>query len=193
MKSYLDLIPIFAKVHQKQNRMTLTCIVLAVFLVTAVFGMADMAIRSQRLQVIKTTGSWHVMISGAGEEEAGMIRARPEVTSAGNYAYLDTKQSFTVAGKTVQLGGVDRETFEEMLPSRIVEGAYPLRAHEVALSENAKFSMNAQVGDILTLERPEIGPLQVTVAGFMEGTSTILSRGTYIVLFSEDGFRNAVP
>ena len=45
MKSYLGLIPISAKVHRRQNRMTILCIVFAVFLVTAVrigaFGMVD--------------------------------------------------------------------------------------------------------------------------------------------------------
>ncbi len=38
MKSYLSLIPISAKVRRRQNRMTILCIVLAVFLVTAVFS-----------------------------------------------------------------------------------------------------------------------------------------------------------
>ena len=47
MKSYLSLIPISAKVRRRQNRMTILCIVLAVFLVTAVFSMADMAIRME--------------------------------------------------------------------------------------------------------------------------------------------------
>lgn len=42
MKSYLSLIPISAKVHRRQNRMTLLCIVFAVFMVTAVFSMAEM-------------------------------------------------------------------------------------------------------------------------------------------------------
>ena len=32
MKSYLSLIPISAKVRRRQNRMTILCIVLAVFL-----------------------------------------------------------------------------------------------------------------------------------------------------------------
>ena len=43
MKSYLSLIPISAKVHRRQNRMTLLCIVFAVFMVTAVFSMAEKA------------------------------------------------------------------------------------------------------------------------------------------------------
>lgn len=33
MKSYLSLVPISAKVHKRQSRMTRICIILAVFLV----------------------------------------------------------------------------------------------------------------------------------------------------------------
>ena len=48
MKSYLDLIPISARVHRHQNRMTLLCIIFAVFMVTAVFSMADMGVRMEQ-------------------------------------------------------------------------------------------------------------------------------------------------
>jgi len=47
MRSYLGLIPISAKVHRKQNRMTLLCIAISVFLVTSVFSMAEMAFRME--------------------------------------------------------------------------------------------------------------------------------------------------
>ena len=44
MRSYLSLIPISAKVHRRQNRMTLLCIIFAVFLVTAIFSMVDLMV-----------------------------------------------------------------------------------------------------------------------------------------------------
>ena len=47
MRSYLSLIPISAKVHRRQSRMTLLCIIFAVFLVTAIFSMADMLVQSE--------------------------------------------------------------------------------------------------------------------------------------------------
>ncbi len=52
MKSYLSLIPLSAKVRKRQNRMTLLCIIFAVFLVTTIFGMADMGVQMEwaRLQ-----------------------------------------------------------------------------------------------------------------------------------------------
>lgn len=56
MKSYLSLIPISAKVHRRQNRMTLLCIIFAVFLVTAVFSMADMGVRMETTRLLNEHG-----------------------------------------------------------------------------------------------------------------------------------------
>ena len=62
MKSYLSLIPISAKVHRRQNKMTLLCIILAVFLVSTIFSMADMELRSQKIRTIYDNGNWHIAI-----------------------------------------------------------------------------------------------------------------------------------
>ena len=45
MKSYLSLIPISARVRRRQNRLTRLCIVFGVFMVTAIFSMAEMGAR----------------------------------------------------------------------------------------------------------------------------------------------------
>ncbi len=57
MKSYLDLIPISAKVHRRQNRMTLLCIILSVFMVTTVFSMAEMGARMEQERLLQKHGS----------------------------------------------------------------------------------------------------------------------------------------
>ena len=57
MRSYLSLIPIAAKVRRRQNRMTILCIVFAVFLVTAVFGMAEMGIRMEKARLAQKHGA----------------------------------------------------------------------------------------------------------------------------------------
>ena len=57
MKSYLSLIPIFAKVHRRQNRMTLLCIVFSVFLVTSVFSMAEMGVRMEQTRLLSKHGN----------------------------------------------------------------------------------------------------------------------------------------
>ena len=56
MKSYLSMIPISAKVHKRQNRMTIGCIVIAVFLVTAVFSMTEMTVRQETARLVAKHG-----------------------------------------------------------------------------------------------------------------------------------------
>ena len=53
MKSYLSLISLSAKVRKRQNRMTLLCIVFAVFLVTSIFSMADMGFQMEQARLLE--------------------------------------------------------------------------------------------------------------------------------------------
>ena len=67
MKSYLSLIPISAKVHRRQNRMTLLCIIFSVFMVTAVFSMAEMGARMEQERLLAKHGdlSFQDLFGGA--------------------------------------------------------------------------------------------------------------------------------
>lgn len=56
MKSYLSLIPISAKVHKRQNRMTILCIIFSVFMVTSVFSMAEMGIKMEQIKLFEKHG-----------------------------------------------------------------------------------------------------------------------------------------
>lgn len=57
MKSYLSLIPISSKVRRRQNRMTLLCIIFAVFLVTSIFSMADMGVKMEEIRLVNKHGN----------------------------------------------------------------------------------------------------------------------------------------
>ena len=73
MKNYLDLVPVSAKVHKKQNKMSVFCIILAVLLVTTIFGMADMFVRSQIMKTQAETGNWHMGIQNIDAQTADII------------------------------------------------------------------------------------------------------------------------
>ena len=64
MKSYLSLVPISAKVRKRQNRMTILCVIISIFLVTAIFSVADMMIRTQSDRMTGKNGSWHIELDG---------------------------------------------------------------------------------------------------------------------------------
>lgn len=63
MRSYLSLIPISAKVHRRQNRMTLLCIIFAVFMVTAIFSMAEMGARMEESRLSDKHGGFSLLDS----------------------------------------------------------------------------------------------------------------------------------
>ena len=74
MKHYLDLASISVSVRRKQSRMTRICIFLAVFLISTIFGMADMWIQSQIAQSIQNHGAWHVMFKNVKEDQIELIQ-----------------------------------------------------------------------------------------------------------------------
>ncbi len=61
MKSYLTLIPISAKIHKRQNRMTHLCIIFAVFLVTAIFSIAEMGIKLETDRLLAKHGQQSIL------------------------------------------------------------------------------------------------------------------------------------
>ena len=63
MRSYLSLIPISAKVHRRKNRMTLLCIIFAVFMVTAIFSMAEMGVRMEQSRLAEKHGDFSLLNS----------------------------------------------------------------------------------------------------------------------------------
>jgi len=82
LKSYLGLVPQYEKVHRKNNRISVLCIVLSVLLVTAIFSMADMALRAQKNYFIKTNGVfpagtvWHCNGHGVANHKAQLFQSR---------------------------------------------------------------------------------------------------------------------
>ncbi|MBO7727817.1 MAG: hypothetical protein J6S50_04785, partial [Oscillospiraceae bacterium] len=83
MRSYLDLVSEYAKVHKKKNRLTVICIAVSVMLVTAIFGMADMSLKSQTDEAIRRYGNWHIIVSDISDQTAERIDVRADVALSG--------------------------------------------------------------------------------------------------------------
>lgn len=82
MRSYLSLIPISAKTCRKQNRLTLICIILAVFLVTIVFSFAEIITKGQAESTIRRHGNYHIILNGVSESDGKLIARQSDVTAA---------------------------------------------------------------------------------------------------------------
>ncbi|RVU55487.1 ABC transporter permease [Anaerosphaera multitolerans] len=176
MKSYLDLVKISAKENKRKYRMTIICIVLAVFLVSSIFGMAEMEIRSQKMQITKDAGNWHYGFE-INREDAEMIGLRPEIKVSGWYSQINANQGYTLRDTGVAIVGMDEGPFNEIFKIEILEGTYPKAEREILLSENAKRDLKLSLGDEVTLKSPSGEELNFKVSGFSEGNSRILAEG----------------
>ena len=168
MKSYLSLIPISAKVHRRQSRMTRICIILAVFLVTAIFSMLEMWTEGQTTAMRHNHGNWHIALQNVPEDKAEQIcgNANVGVSSWYDVINIDADQGYYINGKNAVLYGTE-EAYVADIMNYPTEGAYPQSGKEVALSADAKELFGIRVGDKITLNTPA-GVLEYTVSGFYE-------------------------
>lgn len=195
MKSYLDLIPILAKVHKKQNRMSKFCIILSVFLVAGIFGMADMFIRSQILQSEQENGRWHIAVKDISEKQAAMIAARPDVKSTSPYGVVNYRgqEGYTLAGKDLILCGSDESYANDMLVDFIAEGMFPKKTDEAVITENAKKRLGLEIGSRITAAGPDGTGLSYTITGFTKDVPKTMSEDSYGVFLTTEGFRALTP
>ena len=190
MKSYLDLVPISAKIHRKQSKMSIFCIVLAVALVTTIFGMADMFIRSQILQAQLEDGRWHIGIADITDEEAMQISELEGVESTSRYGVLNFRgdEGYTLSGKTVIICGGD-EGQADMYLDFMAEGTFPQNEDEAILTVSARDMLGVQIGDTVMIEAPEDIQLQYTVSGFFNNVAKTMSEDSYGVFVTTKSFR----
>ena len=166
MKSYLSLIPISAKVRRRQNRMTILCIVIAVFLVSAIFSVADMMLRTQTNRAAGKDGSWHLQIAGITQSQAEQLAQQPDVVCAGVGAVFneDGEEDYRLNGKRVVLYGCDVQ-FLRVNRSVAFVGTFPEHDGEVLLGKGAARIFGVAIGDSVTLKLPDGQSRTLTVTG----------------------------
>ncbi len=165
MKSYLDLVFASAKVRRRQNRMTILCIVVSVFLVTAIFSIADMMQRTQMDRMTDKNGSWHISITGLTPAQADEIAARPDVEAVGICTRFNEggELPYRLNGKRVDIYGLD-ETALQMQAGEMTAGAFPQSDNEVLVGTNTAKALGLAPGDVVVLDSPA-GERQYTLCG----------------------------
>lgn len=168
MRSYLSLVPISAKVHKRQSRMTRICIILAVFLVTSIFSMADMWTDAETTAMRHNHGDWHIALQNVSEDEAEQIRKNSGVAVSSWYDEINTdaEQNYYIDGKNAVLYGIEESYITDIMKYP-TEGVYPQNENEVALSADAKELFSVKIGDEITLDTP-MGDVKYTISGFYE-------------------------
>ncbi len=181
MKSYLNLIPISAKARKRQNRMTILCIIISVLLVTTIFSVADMFLRTQSNELRDKHGNWHIRLENISQSIGDEISSRFDVTAVGwSEAFnSDADQPYYIGEKRAALYGADG-IYLDRLSNALEEGEFPRRDNEVMLSSNAKLALDVQIGDSVTINTPA-GNADFIVAGFGSDDREWYQGQTYLV------------
>ena len=185
MKSYLGLIPQYERVHRKNNRISILCIMLSVCLVMAIFSMADMAMRSQKNYFIKTGGEYHAALRDVDEETAELVSARVDVALSG---WVYQGSTGMLSGKTVSFVGADEKTMESLTEMDMTDGVYPSLPDEALLNESAMEQLGLSIGDNMTVTVPDGSQKQYRITGTLADMGSMLKADICGMALSEDGF-----
>ena len=195
MKNYLELVPLYTKAHRKQNRMSIFCIFLSVFLVATIFGMADMYIQSQLLKTKQEDGNWHIVLSKISDEEAALIAARPDVKVLSCYGVLNYQldMGYKVADKNVVICGSDESEVTDIYADTISEGSFPRKENEVLVSGNVKKELGLTIGDQISIRDAAGTEYPYTISGFADDLPMVLRKDIYGVFMNTAAFRDFFP
>jgi len=162
---------------------------ISVFLISAIFGMADMFLLSQKRQAIQSDGAWHVAFKGLDEEKTALIKAWPEVKTASRYAVTNYRldMDYKIDGTQTVLCGFDQEFFELYPAVHLIDGNFPQKANEALVSESVRDRKNLTAGDIVEVTTPE-DTLTFQITGFIEDTSDMLKNGAFGIFMNTEAY-----
>lgn len=191
MKNYLELIQISQRIHKRQSCMVRLCIILSVFLVTAIFGMADMEIRSQKAQTKINYGEWHAAFRGIDDEEAALLGQRPKVLACTRYDTLNYRLSmhYLVEGKETVIIGFDEAALDIFPTAKLVEGKFPSEEGGVVVDQNMKEALSLHLGDEILLAVPDGSERVYHITGFFGQFPMLAKKDVYGLAFATEEFR----
>ncbi|MBP5726385.1 MAG: ABC transporter permease, partial [Clostridia bacterium] len=184
MRSYLDLVSEYAKVHKKKNRLTVICIAVSVMLVTAIFGMADMSLKSQTDEAIRRYGNWHIIVSDISDQTAERIDARADVAVSGFLGMATTAYQ----GKELVVQSSSEELAAQMNLT-VTEGHYPAAETEALLDRPGMEQFGISIGDTVDITFSNGQEKQYQISGTYGDFSSLQGTDAHGLQLAEDGLR----
>lgn len=188
MKSYLGLVSEYAKAHKNKNRLTVICIAISVMLVTAIFGMADMSLKSQKEETIRRYGNWHAIFTDISDSTAEEISSRDDVNVS---SWLGLIDETTYHGKELVVQSSSKELAEQM-NMVVTEGNYPVAAQEALLDKQGLEQFGLSIGDTIEVAFSDGQVRQYTITGTFGDYSTLKGSDAHGLQLSTEGMR-ALP
>ncbi len=186
MNSYLGLVSKYGKVHKEKNRLTIICIAISVMLVVAIFGMADMSVRGQISEQIRTGGNYHIMLNHISNEVAEQIAKRQDVAVSG---FIAQAEKNSLHGSDLMIMGGDRDISEQM--NLIVDtGHFPVSQKEALIDDAALEQFDLSIGDTVSIKSTDGTRHPFMITGTFSDFTSLQGTGAHGLYLSLDGIKS---
>lgn len=185
MKSYLDLVSQYRKIHKKKNRLTIICISISVMLVTAIFSMAELSIKAQIDAYIRTAGNFHAILTGISDDTAAQIANRKDVRVS---SFLGMAEDTSYQGKELIVQSCNENMAREMNLT-VLEGRYPAGGQEALLDRPGLLKFQLSVGDKITVPFGDGSSRTYRISGVYGDFSSLKGNDSHGLMLAPEGMR----
>lgn len=185
MKSYLDLVTEYGRVHKRKNRLTVICIAISVMLVTAIFSMVDVSIQAQIDAYLHQAGNFHAILTGIRDDAAAQIAARKDVRVS---SFLGMAEDVMYQGKELVIQS-SSEAFANEMNLMVTEGRFPSEAREALLDRQGLEQFGIALGDTVEIPFPDGQTRQYRITGTYGDFSSLKGTDAHGLMLSPEGMR----
>lgn len=185
MKSYLDLIAIYGKIHKRKNRLTVICIAISVMMVTAIFSMAELSINAQIDACIRASGNFHAILSGITDDTALQIAGREDVNVS---CFVGVAEDSSYQGKELVIQSCSEEFAREMNLS-VLEGRYPVNGQEALLDRAGLEQYGLSIGDRIEVPFSDGISRTYQITGVYGDFSSLKGSDSHGLMLAPEGIR----
>lgn len=171
MKSYSEISNRYMKQNKKRTSLTVMGIVLATILIFAV-GTFLLSFRdSMILEKKRSDGDYEFVLYNIANDQGEKIRNNAEVKDTSIITNDKTNYKMDGIEKNISISRGNKDYYEKMQTSKILEGRTPINENEVIINTAYKRILNLNVGDEIKLKDNEENSNVLKIVGIEEGTS----------------------
>jgi putative ABC transport system permease protein len=186
VKSYSEISNRYMKQNKKRTSLTVMGIVLATVLIFAV-GTFLLSFRDSMIAEKKRSGGdAEFVLYNITNDQGEKIKNNAEVKDASIIVDDNTNYKIDGVEKDISISRGNKDYYEKMQTSKILEGRTPINENEVIINTSYKRILNVNVGDEITLKDDSENIKVLKIVGIEEGTSYVSDSAIGLMGYFDD-------
>lgn len=174
--NYLEVIYKYMKIHKKQTRITMVCIIASICMITALFSLADIGIEVETQLVKNMYGNYHIKINEFPFESTDI----DTIEGISHSGWIFEIPMGTYQKNDFRILSGDAE-IQQQFGVKLLSGRYAENEKEAVIDKRAKKNLGMEIGDVITVNISG-KTSDFTIAGICDTFSSLSSRDSYGML-----------